>query len=307
MASNYEDRSRGYDERGGAYDGWERQQGRGESGRDRDWRDRDYDAGERRQAGGDWRGSQGRERHFSGRDRDHEDYETDQRRRGRSGFGGYSGGTYGRYGPGYGESIPGGGGYGRYGRGYEADDEPARGGYGRYGAMFGSGYEAGYVGGYGPAGAFGYGVTRQYAGAGERDWQHTGGSAGTRNYAGRGPRGYRRSDERIQEEINEALMRHPDLDASDVEVRVANGEVTLTGVVEDRRAKRLAEDLAEEIWGIDDVRNELKVRRGFLASLTGEKADERDVTQPAVRDNTGETRRSTRGSSGGSTSAGVGT
>ena len=87
------------------------------------------------------------------------------------------------------------------------------------------------------------------------------GDAGTQmpSYAGRGPKGYRRSDERILEEVCEVLTRHPGIDASDVEVRVENGEVTLSGTVGDRRAKRLAEDLAEDCAGVADVHNQLRV------------------------------------------------
>jgi hypothetical protein len=61
-----------------------------------------------------------------------------------------------------------------------------------------------------------------------------------------------------------------------MEVKVEGGRVTLNGVVEDRREKRLAEDLAEDVLGVDDVQNNLKVRHGFLATITGEKADETD-------------------------------
>jgi osmotically-inducible protein OsmY len=103
-------------------------------------------------------------------------------------------------------------------------------------------------------------------------------------FTGRGPKGWKRSNERIQEEVNEALARHPEIDASDIEVRVENGEVTLTGVVEDRGQKRLAEDIAEDVFGVDDVNNDLKIRHGFLAGLTGEKADEREVTRGAERE-----------------------
>src|SRR5256885_12501149 len=43
---------------------------------------------------------------------------------------------------------------------------------------------------------------------------------------GRGPKGYRRSDERIREEVMERLTFSPDIDASDVEVEVQDGVVS---------------------------------------------------------------------------------
>jgi osmotically-inducible protein OsmY len=83
---------------------------------------------------------------------------------------------------------------------------------------------------------------------------------GTRTgFAGRGPKGYRRSDERIREEISDRLTEHDELDASDIEVKVQDGEVTLTGTVDDKQAKRLASDVAEEAGGVHDVMNQLKV------------------------------------------------
>ena len=85
---------------------------------------------------------------------------------------------------------------------------------------------------------------------------------GTPNYAGRGPKNYQRSDERIREEVCEALTRHPGLDASGMEVTVSAGEVTLRGTADDRPAKRLAEDLAEDCAGVRDVRNELRLEGG---------------------------------------------
>lgn len=78
-------------------------------------------------------------------------------------------------------------------------------------------------------------------------------------HAGRGPKGYRRSDDRIQEEINDLLTEHDELDASDIEVKVRNGEATLTGTVETRQAKRLAEDLAEGCRGVRDVMNQIRI------------------------------------------------
>ncbi|MEP6832263.1 MAG: BON domain-containing protein [Gemmatimonas sp.] len=80
-------------------------------------------------------------------------------------------------------------------------------------------------------------------------------------HAGRGPKGYRRDDNRITEDVNEALTRDQHVDASEIEVKVANGEVTLTGTVDSRDAKRHAEDIAERVSGVNDVNNQIKVSR----------------------------------------------
>jgi osmotically-inducible protein OsmY len=80
-------------------------------------------------------------------------------------------------------------------------------------------------------------------------------------YAGRGPRGYRRSDERISEDINDRLTDDWRVDASDVEVTVNNGMITLAGRVGSREEKRRAEDIAESVSGVTDVSNQLRVGR----------------------------------------------
>ena len=80
-----------------------------------------------------------------------------------------------------------------------------------------------------------------------------------RSYRGRGPKNYRRSDARIHEEVNERLTDHPGIDASDIEVSVENGEVSLNGSVDGRRSKRLAEDIAESCTGVVDVHNRLRI------------------------------------------------
>ncbi len=80
-------------------------------------------------------------------------------------------------------------------------------------------------------------------------------------YTGVGPRGYQRSDERIDEDVNDRLTWHGDLDATDIHVDVDDGVVTLTGEVNSRYEKRLAEDTAEGVPGVWDVDNQLKVRR----------------------------------------------
>ena len=121
--------------------------------------------------------------------------------------------------------------------------------------------------------AFGFNVPSKYRFADVASEERRG------RFFGHGPKGYRRSDERIREEISDTLMSHPDIDASDIEVSVSNGVVTLAGTVEDRHEKRLAEFIAEDPLGVDDVDNRLKVRHGFWASLVGEHATERELSR----------------------------
>ena len=80
-------------------------------------------------------------------------------------------------------------------------------------------------------------------------------------HRGRGPKGYKRSDGRIQEDINERLTEDPYLDATDIDVVVSEGDVVLTGMVMSREDKRRAERLAEDVSGVGDVQNNLRLRR----------------------------------------------
>lgn len=77
----------------------------------------------------------------------------------------------------------------------------------------------------------------------------------------RGPKGYKRSDERIREDVSDRLAQQDRLDPSDVEVTVTNGEVTLTGTVQTRNEKFLAEEIADDVSGVNDVHNQLRLRR----------------------------------------------
>jgi len=77
----------------------------------------------------------------------------------------------------------------------------------------------------------------------------------------RGPKGYKRSDERIREDVNDRLAQQYEIDPSEIEVAVSNGEVTLTGTVQSRHAKFYAEEIADDISGVNEVHNNLRVRR----------------------------------------------
>lgn len=78
-------------------------------------------------------------------------------------------------------------------------------------------------------------------------------------HVGRGPAGYQRSADRIMEDANEALTWAGEVDASQIQVTVDGAEVTLEGTVDSRRAKRAAEDAVEEVRGVRDVHNRLRV------------------------------------------------
>lgn len=79
------------------------------------------------------------------------------------------------------------------------------------------------------------------------------------SFRGRGPKNWRRPDEQIRNTVNELLTDHDGIDATEVDVTVENGEVTLQGTVGSRWEKRLAEDIALSCRGVHDVHNRLRI------------------------------------------------
>ena len=82
-----------------------------------------------------------------------------------------------------------------------------------------------------------------------------------RSHYGRGPKGYTRSDDRIREDVSDRLTDDWIIDATNIEVTVSSGEVTLAGTVDSREAKRRAEDCAESVSGVRNVQNNLRVQQ----------------------------------------------
>lgn len=80
-------------------------------------------------------------------------------------------------------------------------------------------------------------------------------------FSGKGPKGYRRSDESIREDVCEALYRSYEVDASGIDVDVKDGCVFLRGEVNDRQMKRDAEEAVEYVPGVIDVQNQLTLKR----------------------------------------------
>ncbi len=70
-----------------------------------------------------------------------------------------------------------------------------------------------------------------------------------------------RPDEAIWEDIHDHLTTNPDLDATEIEIGVEDGDVTLTGRVDTREAKWLIEEIARGVPGVIELHNRLKVAR----------------------------------------------
>jgi hypothetical protein len=200
------------------------------------------------------------------------------------GSGGYSGGGYqggnddrqpGRSGMGLDDRFSGRGGADWGERtDYQADRS------GNYGSERGrdTGYRSsrmdtggdGRGGGYGGSSSGGYGYPR-----GMRDDRGMGG------YRGKGPQHWQRSDERIRETVNEALADNDYVDATYIQVTVKDGEVTLSGTVEDRRMKRLAEDCVEQVSGVKEVQNQLRIQSPDTRPTGGGHGNSRTGSTPS--------------------------
>lgn len=102
-------------------------------------------------------------------------------------------------------------------------------------------------------------------------------------YYGKGPKGFKRSDERIREEVCETIARQGWIDASDVEVSVERGVVRLSGTVCRSRDRRALEALVERVLGVEEVKNELRLARGETSPTPGAQLEHR-VHTPSGRE-----------------------
>jgi len=227
----------------------------------------------------------------SGGDRD---FQSQPRREGPGGYGGqsqYSGSPGGQ--SDYGgqdddrysgqrdyEGRRGQGGYGTSGsQGYGSQDYGSQGNV-QHGADYGTQYSEErdwrqQQRGQGSSGYARSGFDRQ-SGMASRPYERQGYGYGNREAGatlqsnrGRGPKNFTRSDERITEDINEKLSDDDLLDATGLNVEVKQGVVTLTGTVEQRWMKHMAEDIAERCSGVKDVENNIRVSRMEQSGFAG--------------------------------------
>jgi Flp pilus assembly secretin CpaC len=80
-------------------------------------------------------------------------------------------------------------------------------------------------------------------------------------HRGKGPKDYKRSEDRIKEDVCDRLSDDDMVDASHIQIQVQGQEVVLTGSVSSREEKRRAEDVVESISGVRNVENRLRVGR----------------------------------------------
>lgn len=234
----------------------------GRSGGGREWREqvgtfsRDYDDTER--YGGMGRAGMERERR----------YEPWRMRGSQYGGGGGSGSQYGGYGSGYGQD---------YGRDY-GQRRYGEGSWSQQGGQIGQpGWEqrsrqgtSSEQGRWSQAGWEGYGR--------ENDFYRSQPVMQGR-FTGRGPKGYTRKDDSICDEVCDILTRHGEVDASEIQVSVMNAEVTLSGNVDDRRQRHLAEESIENISGVKNINNQLRV--GNKPAYEAERREREEETQHA--------------------------
>ena len=267
-----------YGQRGG-------QSGYGQQGRGQPWGNEGYSSGgdqERYGSSGHWR-QQGQQGDWQGRD-----WQGGQGQHGMYGQGGFNQSGMGQGMPGsqgrgmYGES---GGGRSDYDLGLRHPYGSQQGSFGGQGSNIGQqGSMQGGRGAQGQGGLYGQGGYNEGM-YGQGGMQNRFGSQGYQGFSqeqqqshrGKGPSGYMRSDERIREMVCEALADDHHVDATNIDITVKSGEVVLSGTVEDRQQKRMAEDIVERVSGVKDVQNQIRVSVDKKAS--GKEAASKDMSK----------------------------
>lgn len=76
----------------------------------------------------------------------------------------------------------------------------------------------------------------------------------------RGPRAHQRGDDKIWEDICDALANASDVNASEMEVDVEKRVVSLSGVVHTREEAWRAEKIVWDISGVEKVKNNIEIK-----------------------------------------------
>ena len=266
-----EDPNRRYDQESGYRGGTQsREYDRPRESGGGDWRDRE-EMGQRRYSEEDSFGNRGRSQRYGqgyGGGSSGQLGEPGWRSSGEQRYGGGEGweqdrrASYGRgedwrYGMGFG-SMGGRENYGQErqwrGEGYKGGQSGQYRGQERYGQSMDYGDSGqGYAQSYGPR----YGLDPQSGMSPSGRMDDSGKGYGP--YAGKGPKDYKRADDAIRNDACETLTQHDRIDATEINVSVLDGQVTLSGSVDDRKQRRMAEDAVMDLSGVKDVSNQLRI------------------------------------------------
>ena len=78
---------------------------------------------------------------------------------------------------------------------------------------------------------------------------------------GKGPQGWMHSDQRMYNDVCAALAFSHEVDATDINVNVEDSCVSLNGSVFDHEMKAAATECVENVFGVSEVKNELRILR----------------------------------------------
>ncbi|MEX0912830.1 MAG: BON domain-containing protein [Gemmatimonadota bacterium] len=95
------------------------------------------------------------------------------------------------------------------------------------------------------------------------------------------------TDDEIRSVVLEQLREYPNLDADDIDVRVQNGTVTLSGRVGTDGEVQVATAVLDDVLGLDDFQNDLVVdelRRGDVPEAADDAVATRNETDAQVGD-----------------------
>lgn len=98
-------------------------------------------------------------------------------------------------------------------------------------------------------------------------------ASGASRQRGAAPRSYKRSDERVNEDVCERLVE-AGIDCSGVDVEVKDGVVTLNGEVQQRADKHRIEQIAADSSGVQDVENQLRVKKSSGSDQSGKSSQD---------------------------------
>lgn len=91
-----------------------------------------------------------------------------------------------------------------------------------------------------------------------------------RNQRGKAPKNYKKSDDRIRDDVSERLI-DDGYDCSDVEVNCSEGIVTLSGECCSRDTKHGMERSASDVHGVKDVNNQMRLKDRQRSDDSGSK------------------------------------